>query len=139
LYYLSNALYYKNKISETIGDLQLDNLDAERILNELWQDIGLERRLGFVDSSRLCCLADTLYHEFYEKVTDYEKLILRLDKDAFEKCMWYSQLIMLELNHIYKPWYGEEPQLMLRDGLKEHLRLKYPKYYKRVQAFIRKK
>lgn len=121
-----------------IGDLQLDNLDAERILNELWQDIGLERRLGFVDSSRLCYLANTPCHEFYEnpEMADYEKLILLLDKDAFEKCMWYSQLIMLELNHIYKPWYGEEPQL-LRDGLKEHLKLNYPKYYKRVKAFVR--
>jgi hypothetical protein len=49
LYYISNMLYYKHKISETIGDLQLDNLEAERILHELWQDIGLERRLGFVD------------------------------------------------------------------------------------------
>jgi len=28
LYYLANILYYKQKISEMIGDLQLDNLDA---------------------------------------------------------------------------------------------------------------
>jgi hypothetical protein len=61
----------------------LDNLDAEMILHELWVDIGLEKRLGFVDSSRLCCLVgpDIPYHMFCEKIqtADFEKLTSRLD------------------------------------------------------------
>jgi len=139
LYYIANMLYYKQKIFNTIGDLQLDNLDAEMILNDLWWSIGLERQLGFVDSSRLCCLADMPYHEFCEKVTNYEILMSQLDKNGFEKCMWYSQLLMLEMNHIYEPWYGEEPKLILRDGLREYLKQKYPKYYRRILNFGRHK
>jgi len=69
------------------------------------------------------------------EVGDCRKLVSQLDNNSFEKCMWYSQSLMLELNHIYKPWYGEEPRPVLMDGLKEYLRLRYP-YYKRVRTFV---
>jgi hypothetical protein len=134
-------LYYREKINETVGQVQLDNLDAERILHEIWHDIGLECQLGSVDSSRLSCLATVPYHEFYERVTEPEKLISLLtnnnNKDVFEKCMWFSQLLMFELNHIYKPWYGEEPRLVLRDRLKGYLQSKYPDYYNRIKSFTK--
>lgn len=57
------------------------------------------------------------------------------DKETFEKGMWYSQSIMLEMNHIYKSWYAEEPPLVLRDGLKKYLKQEHPKYYGRIKSF----
>ena len=124
LYYMCNMLYFRHEITKNLGDLQCDNLDAETILNSLWQEINslVERRFGYVDTSKLRCLVkdDIPYHKFCDRLLIVENKdlydnfmkwimneLLKRDKDAFEKCMWYSQLTMLELNHIYKSWYGE--------------------------------
>ena len=43
------------------------------------------------------------------------------DLDILKRCLWYSQLLMIESNHIYKAWYGEEPPLTLREDLIDYL------------------
>jgi hypothetical protein len=73
-----------------------------------------------------------LYNKFLKWITTG---LSKQDCEIIERCMWYSQLIQLELNHIYKLWYGEEPPLVLRDGLKEYLENNHKKYYDRIKSF----
>lgn len=151
MYHMSNVLYFRHEITRKVGDIQLDNLEAENILNRLWQEINsvIEAQFGYLDTSKIRCLVenDMPYHKFHDSLSTPENKILRdkfvgwiicglskRDKEAFEKCMWYSQLIMLEMNHIYKSWYGEEPPLVLRDGLKKYLK-EHQKYYRRIKSF----
>jgi hypothetical protein len=121
-------LDFRHEITRKLGDLKLDNLDAEIILNRLCEEINhaIETQFGYVDTSRLRCLAenDIPYDRFHDNLANVGNTILydifvkwiicglyKRDKEAFEKCMWYSHLIMLELNHICKSWYCEEPLL----------------------------
>ena len=88
---------------------------------------------------------DIPYHRFHEKLLSenkdlYDKFlgwISNILPDKLEKGMWYAQLIQLELNHIYAFWYGREPRLTMRAGLKEYLQLNHPKYYNRILDFNR--
>ena len=59
------------------------------------------------------------------------------DLEIIERCMWYSQLIQLELNHIYKSWYDQEPPLILRPALRTYLQENEKKYYDRIKSFHR--
>ncbi len=38
MYYMCNMLYFQHEITRKFGDLQLDNLDAEIILNRPWEE-----------------------------------------------------------------------------------------------------
>ena len=59
-----------------------------------------------------------------------------IDLDELQnKSMWYSQLIQLESNHIYKSWYGQEPPFVLDEGLTEYLLRDEKKYYDRIRSF----
>jgi len=49
--------------------------------------------------------------------------------------MWYAQLIQLELNHIYRIWYGEEPRLRMRRQLNSFLLEHHRDYYNRILDF----
>jgi hypothetical protein len=49
--------------------------------------------------------------------------------------MWYAQLIQLELNHIYRIWYGKEPQLRMRRQLNSFLLEHHRDYYNRILDF----
>jgi hypothetical protein len=43
-------------------------------------------------------------------------------RTKLERNCRYSELIMLELNHVYEPWYGKPPNLSRIDGdLKSYL------------------
>jgi hypothetical protein len=150
MYFMCNMLHFRHEIISKFGDLQFDNLQAERIMNNLWQNIHSKIIVYFnyIDISKLRDLVnnDLPYHKFQANLNDenkelYDKFVSWLlmeisftDLDELQnKCMWYSQLIMLELNHVYRLWYNEEPPHILDDGLKEYLKNNERKYYDRIK------
>jgi hypothetical protein len=72
MYYMCNMLYFRHEIVRKFGDLQFDNLDAETIINDLWQQINsiIESHLGYLETSKLRCLVenDIPYHKFLESI-----------------------------------------------------------------------
>jgi hypothetical protein len=149
MFHMCNMLYFREEIIKKFGDIQFDSLDAEKIIQGLWRQVKstIEEEFSFVDVSRLICMVkeDIPYHRFHEKLSSenkdlYDKFlewIPNIRPDKLEKGMWYAQLIQLELNHIYAFWYGREPPLTMRAGLKEYLQLNHPKYYNRILHFNR--
>jgi hypothetical protein len=151
MYNMCNMLYFRHQIIQKFGDLQFDNLQAEKVIYTLWSDIStvIEKKFGYLDTSRLRYLVENNipYHKFHDIILNenkdlYYKFVEWLktevtneDKEHLKKGMWYTQLIQLELNHIYKSWYGEEPPLVLRPELKEYLATEQPKYYDRIKSF----
>jgi hypothetical protein len=128
MYYLCRMLYFRDKIVREFGDLQFADLGAERIVNNIWQDINqiLVKRLGHITLSRFISLAENnmLYHEFHNALLSNENDdiysefvewlsngLSEVELEQMEKTMWYAQLIMFEANHVYHLWYAEEPSL----------------------------
>jgi hypothetical protein len=151
MYYICNVLQIRNQIVQRFGDLQLDNLEAERIIGDIGRDIYsvIKQKFNPVELSELSYLTkgNKPYHEIYQNNSNdnhlYDKFekwlkeeISREDHNELErKCAWYAQLIMLELNHIYRLWYREERPLILRSDLRTYLQNNEKKYYRRVIAF----
>jgi hypothetical protein len=140
-YYLCNVLYLRNKIIQKFGELQLDNLEAEDIIGNLGRTIVnmINKDFGFIDASRMRCLVedDLPYHKFHESISNdnrdlYKKFRDWISNDGTKNeveknCRWYADLIMLELNRIYEPWYGEPPNLSRIHGdLRSYLSEKHP-------------
>jgi hypothetical protein len=153
MYYICNVLNARDKISRTFGDMQFDNLRAERVINTIGGDIfsALRTVFGPVMYSRLTHLVeyDLPYHKFHEIISCdkelYEKFekwlsteISEEERNTLERnCAWYAQLIMLELNHLYKIWYSEEPPLIAREDLRNYLSENENDYYNRIMNFTR--
>jgi hypothetical protein len=150
MYYVRDFLQLRKQLIHTLGTLQFDNQDAETIINDFERDIVGIIKTGFneIEYSKLSCLVDddnTPYHKFHEKISESEnkillekfKMFLENNKDNLEKnCRYYSELIMLEFNHIYKIWYKKEPKFSkLSNETQEKLKKDYPKYYKRISKF----
>jgi hypothetical protein len=153
MYYICNVLNAKDKISKTLGDMQFDNLRAERVINKIGGNIFFSIRTTFgpVTYSRLTHLVDNdlPYHEFHKMVSGdkelYELFLKWLSTMSEEErnnlehnCAWYAQLIMLELNHLYRIWYSEEPPLIIRDDLKNYLMRNEHDYYNRIIEFTKR-
>jgi hypothetical protein len=151
MYRLSNFLYALQKIRQLFGDVQLDNLEAEKILDSFFSNIYclIIAKFSYLEYSKLSYLVenDLPYHKFHDSVLEnenklYEKfkywISSKMSQQDFnvltEKSNWYSALIMLELNHIYKLWYKEEPSLPDND-LMEYLKKNEIKYYNRIKSF----
>jgi hypothetical protein len=151
MYYLCNMLYLKDQITKKFGDVQLDSLKAEEILSKIWREIRelIIKRFGMVNVSKLTTLVtnDLPYYQFVDKISNENKELYDLfmswisvemndhDLHVLKKCLWYTQLLMLESNHIYKSWYGEEPPLILRDDLRDYLNEHERNYYNRIRSF----
>ena len=149
MYYVCDFLQLRKQLIRSLGTLQFDNLDADEIINNFERAIVgiIKKEFDEIGFSKLSCLVDdnTPYHKFYEKIN------LKENKELFEKfkkfledkenkielekkCRWYSELIMFELTHIYQIWYKQEPSFSKLDKeLKEMLKNKYKKYYKRIE------
>jgi len=93
LYYVCNILQTRNQISQKLGDLQFDNLEAERIINDFGRDFisVVKREFNAVEFSELSHLTrdNKPYHEFYQVISNDSRLY-----DKFEK--WLSQEISKE-------------------------------------------
>lgn len=150
MYYMCNILQIRRQIVLTFGDLQFDNLVAERIIGDFGRDIFslIKKKFNPVELSELTFLSENSkpYHEFHEIIKNndldnkFRKWIREeiSDNDKAElekKCAWYSQLIMLELNHLYRLWYREEPPLSLRADLRVYLQAHERTYLGRINAF----
>jgi hypothetical protein len=75
-----------------------------------------------------------LYQKFEKWLTEEKESdkIKKLERDS----AWYSQLILLELNHVYRIWYAEEPRFTkLRPDLREHLYREKRQYHDRIVGF----
>ena len=72
MYYFCNMLYFRELITRKFGDVQLDNLNAEKILCNFWRDVKelIVKKFGNVDTSRLTYLVsiELPYHEFESKI-----------------------------------------------------------------------
>ena len=110
----------------------------------------IQSKKGFdeIKFSKLSCLVDnnTPYHKFHEKINEnenkglFEKFKILLENDEIRmnlkyNCKFYSELIMLELGHIYKLWYNEEPKFSLLSKEVRTMLEKYPNYYNRIKKF----
>jgi len=151
MYYMCNILQIKTEVIRRFGDLQFDNLEAERIIDDFFRDICsvLDKTFDALERSRLTYLTEGSkpYHVFYEDLLKNKELdekfrrwikteISSGDYNELErKCAWYAQLIMLEFNHIYRLWYRQEPPLKLRNDLKEYLQEHEKNYFDRIQGF----
>ncbi|MGA9152258.1 MAG: hypothetical protein WBZ36_16915 [Candidatus Nitrosopolaris sp.] len=92
---------------------------------------------------------DLPYHKFHEIISNDREIYGTFEKwisteiseeernNLEQNCAWYAQLIMLELNHIYKIWYSEEPPLIVRDDLKDYLLINEPDYHNRIIGFAK--
>lgn len=151
IYRLSNFLYTLQKIRQIFGDVQLDNLEAERILDGFFSNIYcvIIAKFTYLEYSKLSYLVenDLPYHKFHDNILDNENELYEKFKnwisseisqehfeDLTEKSEWYSALLMLELNHIYKLWYKEEPSIPYND-LMEYLKKNEIQYYNRIKSF----
>jgi hypothetical protein len=152
VYRLSNFLYTLQKIRQMFGDIQLDNLLGEKILDGFFSNIFclITAKFSYLEYSKLSYLVehDLPYHKFHDNIMDNEKDLYEKFKnwisneispeclkDLAEKSEWYSSLLMLELNHVYRLWYGEEPSVELDKELKQYLEKNERKYYDRIKSF----
>jgi hypothetical protein len=125
MYYICNTMNIREQIKKKIGDIQFDNIEAERIIGDLYRNIitPIKENFGHVDLSRMIHLVDNdlSYHEFHHKVSDsdndlFQKFVLWIYRENVvseleRNCRWFAQLIMYELNHVYWIWYNEPPDL----------------------------
>ena len=148
MYYLCNIMNIHRQIVRKIGDILLENLDAEHIISNIYRDIttSVERNFGYIDSSRLLHMVDDdmPYHVFHERVSAgsendlYQKFVHWIYKDETSEeiarnCTWFAQLIMYELNYVYKIWYDEPPdRFRLNRNLQEYLATNHQRYYHRI-------
>jgi hypothetical protein len=87
---------------------------------------------------------DMPYHVFHERVSAgsendlYQKFVHWIYKDETSEeiernCTWFAQLIMYELNYVYKIWYDEPPdRFRLNRNLQEYLATNHQRYYHRI-------
>jgi hypothetical protein len=131
LYFLCRILYHQNSIFKTYGSLQLDDLDAETLVASLGNEIlgVVMKKFGRQKIATMTKLVgdkdydtfltdlpshDKLYCEFETWLFEYNSTLppgsTRTLKNLGNKCKWYSELILFELNYIYRYWYGENPR-----------------------------
>jgi hypothetical protein len=148
LYYICNIMNIRKQIIKKIGDIQLDNIDAERIIGNLYNNIitRIKGHFGHVDSDRMLHLVDNdiAYHRFHQKVSSgndndlYQKFVHwiygeEITSEIERNCRWFAELIMYELNYVYRIWYNEPPDIFrLSQDLLNYLATNHPKYYHRI-------
>jgi hypothetical protein len=146
MYYTCNILRLKDEHFRKFGAVQLDNVNAETVLESLLRDfeVVLIQRLGSRSHSMLLGLinATTLYHEFEDKLSKHDDLIQVFKskvlcheisvKELEKKSRYYAELIYIEINHIYRVVYGKEYDVKLStlspDTLR-YLKKHYNDYY----------
>jgi hypothetical protein len=149
LYHVCNFLQCRKELKRTLGTLLFDNIEAENIIDDLGREIAKFFEEGYdeVEFSKLADLVENElpYHKFHDLIirpdgvflySKFKKIITSEGEKIEKVCRWYSQLIMFELGHVYKIWYGEEPDVLkLSPDLRSHLDTRHPKYYTRIIAF----
>jgi hypothetical protein len=142
LYSICRLLLLQKSIYDTYGSLQLDDLDAETVVNDLGTEIisVIIKRFGREKMTKMRSLVDynadyvtflrnlerdvqlfNTFHLWLLEVTSKFPLPDDFLKGLANKCQWYSELTLFEINHIYRYWYNEEPRY---HGLSEEV-IKY--------------
>jgi hypothetical protein len=151
LYYICNIVNLTDEYMETVGGWQLDNLQAETIIQECLAYLFDELlELGYPDINKMIYAAkdNRSYHSFRDMLSNnkdfYERFTKWLMKEKrpielAKRSRWFYELLSLELYHCYKLWYGEEPSPsdLSKDTI-EYIKTKYPKYFKRITSFKKK-
>lgn len=149
MYYLCNILNLKQQINDSIGDLQLTDLESETIIGDLLRTIfqKVKDHFGHLDTSRMTYLTENgiPYHKFHPSVSDngdnhslytkFKEWVAQRDicEELSSNCRWFAELVMYELNHVYQIWYGEKPQFdKLSVGLLNYLDEKHSEYFRRI-------
>jgi hypothetical protein len=160
LYFICNILYLREEVRRSFGAIQLGDLGAENVVKETGDKLlsALDQVYLYEDISRLTDLArcNLPYHVFRTRVaTDNIDLLDKLRNwlsntmlsDELKKsCLCYRQLILFELNHIFKVWYGREPvfkiditrdieEYLLKESSKKENQPLYKDYYRRISSF----
>ncbi|MFZ0514483.1 MAG: hypothetical protein WAM14_22960, partial [Candidatus Nitrosopolaris sp.] len=171
LFYVCDILQLETSMFKE-GGYVLDDLDAEEIIYRLGSTIPLMISRDFhpyyASVMRSLVEGNVSYHEFCDNLLQNNEIYNKFKKwlsasraslkrareleESVKKSLWYSELITLELNHLYKRWYGIEPSFKklndelrgyLREGYKEDksvnqtdiTRKQYYNYYKRIKGF----
>lgn len=146
MYHLCIILELKQKIRFLFGDIQLDNLEAEEIIDKFFGKIvySVKNTFNSLEYSKFSYLTKDYipYHLFYNNVQENEKALYGKfsewisNKELTELTQysqWYAELIMFELNHIYAVWYGDEPKFSkLSPKLRQYLLTEHQDYHNRL-------
>jgi hypothetical protein len=135
LFVIGNILKIDKEINNNYGFMQLDNLHAEEVLNHIRIFIINEISIFLKpeDPSRIISLVTEHndFHQYYKIVeTKYYDLLEKIHKFIYTKkfndiknySSFFSELIIFEMNHIYKLWYKKTPRyLTLSKELRKHI------------------
>ena len=147
-------VHYKN-FSEN-GSIILESLRAEDMITSLLNDIFMKIREGLgydsIHIMRSMVEDDPTIFKFESQVilsnAWYQGLHLKFCKYLYDnpesvvylrqRSLWFHQLLNLEINHVYKEWYGSEPDIALDKDLDEFLKTSQNKvcedYYNRIHS-----
>jgi hypothetical protein len=157
LYYISNILYIRRQMYEK-SPLQLSDLYAENLINDIGQQAFVEFTEGFNDDdlSIMTHLVNdsTSYVEFSNKMrcVEYSYLHNKIEKWLLKKIKerdfeeiklyskYYADLLAFELSRAYSIWYGETPRMRsyLSEKTVHHLKKTHPRYYWSICSFSEK-
>ena len=151
MYYVSNGLRLRHEYFKKFGVIQLDNIEAEEILESISQNLSLTitDKMGIRDMSLMISLTEEniLFHEFKNNLLqNYSELLRKFEEriltnkevlEVLEKhARWFAELITLEVNHNYRIWYGQDVVLTgLSDDTLQFLKNQHLTYYDRITSF----
>lgn len=140
------------------GGLQLDDFDAEDIIygfiNEFWslyyKEFNYEYRHFMVRLVRRKDNSIRDYIDFLKAIesnhnsprsSEIMKWILKMGFysriSVYENLYWAGKLLNTEINHIYRLYYGRDPDIHkeLDEDLLKRLKIRHVKYHKRLKGF----
>ena len=160
LYCFANIIYLERVILEKYGGIQLDTTEAEMVVAEL----EIKRKtIDFMDIHRLQQIYERnpSYHTFCRYIIKEQQLIKvfsnyftnvrnsdyelthrpddKNDKPVYKKCLWYRNILVVELNNLYSLWYNGPPLYVINNyilndkELCEYLNNKHKDYYKKIK------
>lgn len=154
LYYLSNLLYLKDGYFKKFGAIQLGSFRGESVLEEIGTNFNrqIADKIGFYHMSLISNLAkDKIgYHQFEEALKSNKDLIdlflasdsgffsdLNLIKQLKMECRCFAEIMTLEVNTVYREWYGKEEELIwksipLKDDVVDYIKENHYDYYPRL-------
>jgi hypothetical protein len=164
LYYISCIFYLHRKSLEQAGELQLASLDGEKFVSTFSRSFTntLSRNVpfnhyeiyslsGIVEEDNTTSSTTSEKSKFVQPDKFKDKVLnSELNKkfqnwflnvsnnldDLEEYSRYYSELLNLELTHIFQRWYGQEPSFKgLSNDLKQHLKRKNNPYFCRIACF----
>ena len=158
LFSVCNILHLREEFFQAFGAPQLDNIEAENIIQITGDKFARIIREGMTPRSQSILRTvlikdqeDNLlpYHEYednlqyYPVLSEFQNKILsdeKAMKELRKMSQQYIEVIGFEVNHNYRIWYGEDQNFQnLSRDIVESLKDEYPHYYDRIKSFNERK